>query len=247
MKIFIADDEQPARHRLNRLIQELGSDYQVIGEASNGEETVHKCNTLRPDLILLDIRMPIMDGINVARELAKFDAPPVIVFVTAYDEHALQAFESNAIDYLLKPIRKERLLTALEKAKVFNQARWHSLEKSQLGSEKSRSHICVLERGELTLIRVSDIRFFMADQKYVVARIPERQILIDESLKSLEKEFPGLLIRAHRNALVAFEHIQSLEKSALGGYRICFRDVPEKIEVSRRNATTIRSVLRNSA
>lgn len=247
MKILIADDEQPARQRLNRLIQELGNDYRVIAEASNGEETVHKCNALRPDLVLLDIRMPIMDGINVARELAYFETPPVIVFVTAYDEHALQAFDSNAIDYLLKPIRKERLLTALEKAKVFSRARWQLLEKSQLGSEKNRSHICVLERGELTLVRVSDIRFFMADQKYVVARTPERQILIDESLKSLEKDFPNLFIRAHRNALVAFEHIQSLEKTALGGYRIRFDDVPEKIEVSRRNATTIRSILRNYA
>ncbi len=245
MKILIADDEKPARQRLHSLIQELSDNYEVIADASNGEETVRQCVELKPDLVLLDIRMPIMDGINAARELAKFNTPPVIIFVTAYDEHALQAFDSNAIDYLLKPIRKERLLAALEKAKVFTRARWHSLQKSQLGTEKIRSHICVHERGELTLIRVSDIRFFMADQKYVVAQVPERQILIDESLKSLEKEFPHRFVRAHRNALAALEHIQALERDAIGRFKIRFNDVSEKIEVSRRNATTIRSALRN--
>ncbi len=243
MKLLIADDEKPARHRLRSLIEELGSGYQIVAEATNGEEVVQHCSTTQPDLVLLDIRMPIMDGINAARELANFASPPVIIFVTAYDEHALQAFDSNAIDYLLKPIRKERLCIALEKAKVFNRSRWQSLQKSPLGSDSKRSHICVSERGELALVKVADIRFFLADQKYVMARTVEREILIDESLKSLEQEFSDRFVRAHRNALVALKHIQNLEKDLMGRSQIRFRDVAEKIAVSRRKAASIRAAL----
>jgi len=243
MKLLIADDEKPARQLLRSLIEELGSGHQVVAEASNGAEVLQHCSNKQPDLVLLDIRMPIMDGINAARELANFESPPVIIFVTAYDEHALQAFDSNAIDYLLKPIRKERLCIALEKAKVFNRSRWQLLQKSPLGSDSERSHICVTERGELAFVKVADIRFFLANQKYVIARTTERETLIDESLKSLEQEFSHRFIRAHRNALVALKHIHCLEKGFMGRIQIRFRDVPEKIAVSRRKAASIRAAL----
>ena len=109
MNVLIADDEAPARQRLCSLLATIGSPYTLIGQAENGVEVVQRCALTKPDLVLLDIRMPVMDGIDAARALAGLDKPPAVIFVTAFDEHALQAFEANAIDYLLKPIRQARL------------------------------------------------------------------------------------------------------------------------------------------
>lgn len=243
MNILIVDDEKPARQRLASLIQELGEDYVIAGEASNGVDAIDQCVEKNADLLLMDIQMPLMDGLDAAREIAKLPQPPVVVFVTAYDEHALQAFEFNAVDYLLKPIRKSRLKTALEKAKVFNLSRWKALELTPLLVGKMRTHIAAHQHGEIALLAVADIRYFHAEQKYVVACAVDRNILIDESLKSLEKEFSQLFIRVHRNALVAVRYIRDVHRDNNGRLQVNLDGIKESIEVSRRHVTDLRNAL----
>ncbi len=244
MNILLVDDEQPARHRLASLIEELGADYEVVGEAENGAKAVSCCLKNQIDLVFLDIRMPVMDGMDTARELSKLDRQPVIIFVTAYDEHALQAFESNALDYLLKPIRKNRLQRALQKAQVFSRARWDSLQKTSLLNGNARSHICIHERGDIRLVPVTEIRYLLADQKYTVLRSADREDLLDESLKTFEREFSSLFVRVHRNALVAISHIQGLQKDSDKHLRVMLDGIPESIEVSRRHVASVRSIIR---
>ena len=243
MKILIVDDERPARQRLVSLVQELGADFNIVGEASNGVDAIDQCVKKAADLLLMDIQMPLMDGLDAAREIAKLPRPPVVIFVTAYDEHALQAFDSNAVDYLLKPIRKSRLETALEKAKVFNLSRWKALELTPLMAGKMRSHITAHIHGEVVLMPVTQVRYFHADQKYVLACSVDSSILIDESLKSLEKEFSLLFIRVHRNALVAVRYIRGVHRDGKGRLQIKLDGVKESIEVSRRHVAALRIAL----
>jgi two-component system, LytTR family, response regulator AlgR len=243
MKILVVDDEKPARQRLISLLQELGPEWMVVGEASNGVDAIDQCVNKNADLLLMDIRMPLMDGLDAAREVARLPHPPVVIFLTAYDDHALQAFDSNAIDYLLKPIRKTRLQTALDKAKVFNLARSRVLESSPLMSGRVRSHISAHARGGIVLMPVGEVRYFQADQKYVLARSVEECILIDDALKSLEKEFSALLIRVHRNALVAVRYIRGVYRDANGRFRVRLDGVDETIEVSRRHVAGLRAAL----
>lgn len=190
MNVLIADDEAPARERLRRLFDAIGPPCTAIGEAENGVEVLHLCADAKPDLVLLDIRMPVMDGIEAAQALTRLEQPPAVIFVTAYDEHALQAFDANAIDYLLKPIRQARLEQALEKVSLFSQARRQQLQRSLRSSEQQpRTHICATASGQLQVIPVAQIRVCRADQKYVAIRTDRQELLIDESLKALEREF----------------------------------------------------------
>src|SRR5579885_3290312 len=157
MRVLIVDDEPLARERLAALLQECG-EVTVVGEAGDGRAAVEAVERLRPDVVLLDVRMPVMDGLEAARHLARFDTPPAIVFCTAYDEHALAAFEATAIDYLVKPVRAERLKTALERAHRFGAK---ALEKAALenaepsgAAPRARSHLCARVRGNLVLVPV---------------------------------------------------------------------------------------------
>ena len=240
MKILIADDEKLARQRLISLINDLDTEIQVVAEAVNGCEALEKWLATKADVVLLDIRMPEMDGLQVASELAVLASPPVIIFTTAYDEHALQAFDNSAVDYLLKPIRKNRLQSALQKADVFNRAKLQSLQLSEL-DKQSRSHICVHTYGDLHLISIKDIYYFYADHKYVMLRTVEHEYLIDEPLKELEREFEGLFLRIHRNALVSLEHIEELHKDHEGALQVKFPGLQESLTVSRRHATKVRA------
>ncbi|MCK5479484.1 MAG: response regulator transcription factor, partial [Methylococcales bacterium] len=201
MKLLIADDEKLARLRLKSLIAEIDGDFQVVAEATNGLEALQKWKETQADVLLLDIRMPEMDGLDVAREIVKYSFSIAVIFTTAYSEHALQAFDANAIDYLLKPVRKERLINALNKAQTFNQSKWQGMQ--SLTEGKIRSHICVQVQGDMHLIAVKDILYFQADQKYVTIKTLEKDYLLDESLKSLEQEFSTQFIRVHRNALAS--------------------------------------------
>ncbi|MCI0733859.1 MAG: LytTR family DNA-binding domain-containing protein [Methylococcaceae bacterium] len=245
MKILVVDDEKPARQRLIGLLREIGPDLQVVGEASNGVDAVDQCITRDVDLLLMDIRMPLMDGLDAAREIARLPHPPVVIFLTAFDEHALEAFDSNAIDYLLKPIRKSRLQTALEKAKVFNLARWKVLESSPLMTGRMRSHIAAHNRGEVVLMPVGEVRYFQADRKYVLACSATQRILIDEALKALEKEFSPLLVRVHRNALVSARYIRGVYRDPNGRLQVRLDGIRESIEVSRRHVSALRHSLTN--
>lgn len=242
MKILIIDDEPLARQRLRSVIDELGSGT-VIAEAGNGEQAVALCQQHQPDIVLLDIRMPGMSGIEVAHHINKLSTPPAIIFTTAYDDYAIPAFETHAVDYLLKPIRKERLSAALGAARRLTRVQLQQLGRSTHHSHQ-RQHISARLGGELRLIPVKDIRYLQAEHKYVTLRYEQGTVLIEESLRSLEEEFPETFLRIHRNALVARYFMASLEKERGGGHRISLRDVPETLEVSRRHLPNVRKVMK---
>lgn len=243
MKLLIADDEKLARLRLQSLVAEIDGDFQVVAEAENGLEALQKWKETQADVLLLDIRMPEMDGLDVAREIVKYSFPISVIFTTAFSEHALQAFDANAVDYLLKPIRKDRLISALKKAQNFNHSKWQGVQ--SLTDDKVRSHICVHVQGDIHLIAVKDIFYFLADQKYVTVKTKEKEYLLDESLKSLEQEFSALFIRIHRNALASLMHIEDLQKQLDGQLILKFHDLSEPLTVSRRLASTVRSCLKD--
>jgi two-component system response regulator AlgR len=240
MKILIVDDEPLARSRLQSLLGEIGG-HQLIGEAGNGREALDLCAARNPDILLLDIRMPGMDGLELAGHLSHLDNPPAIIFTTAYDEHALAAFETRAVDYLLKPIRKEKLEQALYKARSISRAQLNALGRLD---DSGRSHISAQASGSLQLVAVADIIYFQADQKYVTVRHTGGQLLIEDSLKSLEDEFGERFLRIHRNALVATARLQALEKLPYGGYHARLQGTDERLEVSRRHVTDVRRYLK---
>ncbi|NOY66618.1 MAG: response regulator transcription factor [Gammaproteobacteria bacterium] len=239
MNILITDDEALARERLRLLVESLG--HTVSGEASHGEQALQMCETLSPDIILLDIRMPGMDGLETARHLMVLENPPAVIFITAFDQHALQAFEINALDYLLKPVRKERLEDALNKAGRLNRVQLAKVSDDQ---QQVRSHICTRSRNRLCLVPVHKIIFFMADQKYISVFSEDGEVLIEESLKSLEEEFQEKFIRIHRNALVAKDYILSMEKAVTGGQSLIMKATDKTLEVSRRHVPAVRKIIK---
>lgn len=242
MKILIIDDEPLARQRLHSVIDELGNGT-VVAEAGNGEQAVSLCQQHQPDIVLLDIRMPGMSGIEVAHHINKLTTPPAIIFTTAYDDYAIPAFETHAVDYLLKPIRKERLNNALGAARRLTRVQLEQLGRAATQDDQ-RQHISARLGGELRLIPVKDIRYLQAEHKYVTVRYSQGTVLIEESLRSLEEEFPEEFLRIHRNALVARRFIASLEKERGGGHRVKLRDVSESLEVSRRHLPNVRKIMK---
>lgn len=242
MKILIIDDEPLARRRLQSVIDELGSGM-VVAEGGNGEQALDLCQQHQPDVVLLDIRMPGMTGIETAHHINKLATPPAIIFTTAYDDYAIPAFETHAVDYLLKPIRKERLDEALGAARRLTRVQLQELGRSA-ATEEQRQHISARLGGELRLIPIDDIRYLQAEHKYVTVRYGQGTVLIEESLKSLEEEFPSAFLRIHRNALVALRYITALEKERGGGHHVKLRDVAETLEVSRRHLPHVRKVMK---
>jgi two-component system response regulator AlgR len=237
MKLLIVDDEPPARERLRRLLEEL-DDCEVIAEASNGEEALACCGELQPDVVLLDVRMPGLTGIQVARHIDALEDPPAVIFTTAYDQYAVDAFETEAVGYLLKPVRKEKLAHALRHAARVSSARLIKIAESARVEHK-REQICARLGDQLRLIPVADIHYFLADQKYVTVRHKNGECLIDESLKSLAEEFAPDFIRIHRNALVAERSISAVERTDSGQYIVRVRDCSDVLEVSRRHAAEL--------
>lgn len=245
MNILIVDDEPLARQRLASLLKDIG-DNLVCGEAETGEQALHMSQAMKPDIVLLDIRMPGMDGLEAAEHLNQLSKPPAIIFTTAFSDHALQAFEAHAVDYLLKPIKQERLEQALLAARRLTRPQLQELRRGD-DSSAVRSHICVKIRGSLELIPVQDIRFFMADHKYVTLRTLDHEHLIEESLKSLEDEFGHLFTRIHRNALVADEFMLGLEKNTDGHCVVVIRDIDDRLEISRRHLPQVRKKIKTLA
>jgi len=243
MNVLIVDDEQLARQRLRKLLS-ANSGYQIIGEAETGEDALRKTQSSHPDVVLMDIRMPGMDGIEAARYISRMDKPPAIIFTTAYSDHALNAFETHAIDYLLKPIKQSRLEAALDAAKRMNKAQLSQLREDETGA--ARQKICVKNRGSLELIPVEEIIYFKADQKYVTLRTAEQEYLIEESLKLLEEEFSQQFMRIHRNALVAQQMLHGLTKNDAGHACISFNDIDDLLEISRRHLPFIRKQLKTT-
>jgi two-component system response regulator AlgR len=249
MKIIIVDDEPLARSRLLAMITELDAG-DVVGEADNGADALRLVEQAVPDIVLLDIRMPGMDGIEVARHLAATLRPPAVIFTTAYDSHALAAIESNAVDYLLKPIRKPRLQAALERATTLTRAQLAGLEtveqESTGGRVRTRTHISATLHGNLQLLPLGEIRFFRAEHKYVTARHPDGQLIIEDTLSALETEFEERFVRVHRNALVAKAHVRGIERDGQGHQYVRLDGIDDRVEVSRRLAPVIRRLLKSS-
>lgn len=241
MKILIVDDEPLARSRLRDLIDDIGN-HEITGEASNGREALTLIQRLHPDLVLLDIRMPELNGLEVALHLSRFENAPAVIFTTAYSDHALKAFEANAIDYLLKPIRRTRLEQAL--AKVHRPLPAQLQAVTQTSDElQGRQHICAHHRGGLKLIPISEIIYFQADSKYVSVFHQGGEVLIDEPLKELGEEFADRFTRIHRSTLVANAFIESLSKDAEGQCLLKLREIDRRFEVSRRQLPMVRKLV----
>ncbi len=239
LSILIADDEPPARNRLRDLLEEIPGVY-VIAEAKNGKEAIELAMLHKPDVMLLDIRMPVMDGLEAAAHAQKLDPKPLVIFTTAYDAHAIQAFDLNAIDYLLKPIRSERLQTAIQKAQSLLPKQLEALKPLQ----KKRTHLSIYERGKVILVPIEDIIYLRAELKYLTVRTASREYLLEESLTHLETEFAGQFLRLHRNCLVAPQYIVGYEKNSGEGenqWVALLKDIPETIAVSRRQQHLIKS------
>lgn len=242
MKILIVDDEDLARERLHDLVIELYPDTITI-EAINGLDALDKISEHSPDIILLDIRMPGMDGLELANHLLQLASPPAIVFTTAYQDHILSAFDANAVDYLLKPIRKERLKIAINRAAIVSQSKL-ALLNNRGGETSVRTHLSAMVQGNIRLIAVENIYCLKAEQKYVTAIWPGGEILIDEPLVTLEAEFSDHFIRVHRNALVAINHIEALRKTTEGQHVIKLADMPIELSVSRRHFSDVKKIIK---
>ena len=237
LTVFVVDDEPPARNRLKELLADCAEQLplELLGEAGNGREALEKLSDVHADVVLVDIRMPQMDGIELAQHLNKLPQPPAIIFTTAYDAYAIKAFELHAIDYLLKPIRLGRLFDALTRARSAIPLRTEVL---QGFAPEPRKNLSIHERGKIYLIPIEQVLYLRAELKYITVRTAEREYLIDESLAALEKEFTARFVRIHRNCLVAKDEIEGFEKVADEGgeahWTVKLKGLDEKLPVSRR-------------
>jgi len=243
LKVFIVDDEAPARERLKELLGDIAAEVptRVVGEARNGVEAIELVPASAAEVVLLDIKMPGMGGLEVARHLGALERAPRIVFVTAHERHAVEAFELNALDYLLKPVRAERLAAALQKASVPPQ------ERLAKAAEAPREYLSVTERSRIVLVPVRDILFVRAEQKYVTLRTRDREHLVEESLVALEREFAVRFVRIHRNCLVARAAIRGFERAPgedeEAHWLVVLDGLEERLPVSRRQWPLLRDLV----
>ena len=246
LRVVIVDDEEPARNRLRELLEDCRAElpHTIAGEAANGVEGLKAVAAAGADVVLVDIQMPEMSGIEFARHLQVLERPPAVIFVTAHDRYAVEAFEVNAVDYLTKPVRAARLLAALKKA-----ASGARLARGVLESidPAPRRYFSVAERGRVTLVPVSEVIYLRAELKYVTLRTREREHLVEESLQQLEREFGGVFVRIHRNCLVARRLIRGVEQGAETegeiGWSVILEGCEEKLPVSRRQWAQVKSLV----
>lgn len=241
MDVIIVDDEPLARDRLARMVEKL-EEFQVVAQAENVEQAMAAIVEHDPDVVLLDVRMPEEDGLSAAKRITSMEDPPAVIFCTAYDDYAVDAFSTSAVGYLLKPVKQEDLQAALEKAQKLNKVQLATLFERQAPSNQ-RNHISARTRRGVELIPLDDVRFFIADHKYVTVYHTDGETLIDDTLKELEQEFADLFVRIHRNALVSIPSIEGMERNAQGQYRVRLKGIEEKPVVSRRHVSHLRDLL----
>lgn len=246
LRVLLVDDEKPARNRLREVLADCAAELPVTvsAEAASGREALAWLEHNSVDVALLDVSMPDMGGIELARHMLALPQPPAIVFCTAFDQHAVEAFELSAADYLLKPVRRDRLLAALRKAQVFTPAMFGAL------SHQARTSLSIAERGRIILVPVEEIVYLRAEQKYTTVRTVEREYLSEESLTHLEQEFGESFIRIHRNCLVARKFVAGFEKldhegdEHAGGpaWAVLLRGLDERLPISRRHRHVVRDI-----
>lgn len=244
MDILIVDDESLARQRLLRMVEKIEG-FSVVAEADNAEDALVAITQHDPDIVLLDIRMPGRDGLSLAQDIAELEDAPAVIFCTAFDQYALDAFGTNAVGYLLKPVKAEQLLQVLEKAQKLNKIQRVAAQKdSKPKSENQRTHITAKTRRGVELIPLDDVRYFLADHKYVTVYHRAGEHLLDETLKELEEEFGARFVRVHRNSLVSVKHIEALERNAQGQYQVRLADTELRPVISRRHVSDLKELLK---
>lgn len=243
IKVLIVDDEPPARELLRSLLSEM-DDVAVAGEAATGEDALRLAVDMSPDVVLLDVRMPGIGGIETARQLNSLIEPPAVIFTTAFDEYAVNAFEAQATGYLLKPIRKQKLADALARAGRLTRPQLQRLATESGKPVEQRSHIAVRHREGLRLIPLEEVIYFFAEQKYTTVHHARGSDLIEDSLRALEEEFGSAFARIHRNALVNVRHMERIERDPAGHYLVHLRGHATPLQVSRRMATELRDRFR---
>jgi len=250
LRIAIVDDEQPARNRMRELLDDCRAEVPnlCVGEAANGIAALDLLGSVACDVVLVDIHMPGMSGVELARHLQLLEAPPAVIFVTAHDQYAVDAFELNAVDYLLKPPRSTRLVAALRKAAAGARVAGEVLTRL---ATQPRRYFSVTERGRIVLVPVADAIYLKAEQKYVTLRTREREFILEESLAQIEQEFSVLFCRIHRNCLIARRFIRGVERVAEetseAGWLVVLDGCAEKLPVSRRQWPQIKSLLKGSS
>jgi two-component system response regulator AlgR len=235
LRALIVDDEEPARTRLAAMVAELDQ-VEVVGSARNAAEALRLLPESEADLLYLDVRMPGMSGVELARHLAQLPDPPAVIFTTAYDEHAMAAFDAEAVGYLLKPVRREKLAAATERARQLT-----ARQLGALGATTARTHLAVRHRDGIRLLRLEEVICLLAEQKYTTVRHTGGEDLIDDSLRALEAEFGERFVRVHRSALVNRDFIEAIERNADGQYQIRLRGREERMAVSRRLASELKA------
>jgi len=249
LRVLIVDDEAPARRRLRDLLDDCAGamPLAIVGEAANGREAMEILHAVASDLVLTDIHMPSMDGLELARHLLKLQQPPVVIFTTAFNEHALQAFDVNAIDYLMKPVRMQRLLAALQKVPRLKPV---SVAKLDELPASARRFLSVTERSRVVLVPIDEIIYLKAELKYITIRTGQREFLLEESLTKLEEEFGPRFIRVHRNCLVARDAIRGFERcvgdEGDAHWEVVLNGVTETLPVSRRQQYVVREIGREN-
>jgi two-component system, LytTR family, response regulator AlgR len=248
VRIFLVDDEAPARARMKELLGDLAMDLAttVVGEAANGQEALIMLATTPADVALVDVHMPEMNGLEFARHAMQLERPPAVIFTTAHDQYAVAAFELNALDYLLKPVRAVRLRAALQKASSSGPAQREQFERAS--SNTPRHYLSVSERGRITLVPIMDIVYLRAELKYVTVRTKEREFLVEESLTQLEQEFGGVFVRIHRSCLVARRLIKGFERATdpdgeSAGWAVMLHGVDDRLPVSRRQWSAVKTLV----
>ncbi|MCK9815922.1 DNA-binding response regulator [Pseudomonas chlororaphis] len=245
MNVLIVDDEPLARERLSRMVSELEGYSVLEPSATNGDEALALIDSLKPDIVLLDIRMPGLDGLQVAAKLCERESPPALVFCVSPDEFPVDAFSASEVGHLLKPVRPESLLEALKTAEKPNRVQLAALTRPAAESGNGpRSHISARTRKGIELIPLDQVVYFIADHKYVTLRHEGGEVLLDEPLKALEDEFGERFVRIHRNALVARERIERLQRTPLGHFQLYLKGLNgDALIVSRRHVAGVRKMM----
>lgn len=242
MRVLIVDDEPLARDRLRRMLSAIDN-CTVVGDAGDGEQALAVAKEVVPDLVFMDVRMPGMDGLIAAQHLAKIEPPPAVIFSTAYDDYAVEAFSTQAIGYLLKPVKQVDLENVLSRTRRVNKAQLNELQESTVLKNGKPSHLASKSRRGIDLVAFNDIRLFQADDKYVRAHHSQGESLLDETLKFLEDEYDGRFVRIHRNALVSIPHIEGIERNIDGQYFVRLQGLDFRPQVSRRHVAPLRKLL----